>query len=140
MLVGQIMSTKVVTVEMDDTLKIVQSIFDNLKFHHLVVMDHGTVVGVVSDRDMLKALSPHIGTNIENHRDVATLNKKVHQIMTRKPVVLNQQASVADAITVFNTSRISCLPIVNNDNRLVGILSWRDIMKSLQTEPAPAAV
>jgi len=139
MLVRQIMSTNVVTVEMDDTLKTVQTIFENLKFHHLLVLDGGKLVGVISDRDLLKAISPNIGTNIESYRDAATLNKKVHQIMTRKPVTLNQQASVASAIEVFNCNRISCLPVVNDDSRLVGILSWRDILKNLQARPDPVA-
>jgi len=132
MLVKQIMSAQVVTVEMDDTLQVVKAIFENLRFHHLLVVEDGELVGVVSDRDLLKAISPNIGSNTESYRDTATLNKKVHQIMTRNPVTLNQNASLHDAIRIFNGNRISCLPVVNDTARLVGILSWRDILKHLE--------
>lgn len=132
MQVNEIMSSKVVTVGMDDTLKVVKALFENLPFHHLLVVEDGKLIGVISDRDLLKAISPNIGTNIESYKDVATLNKKVHQIMSRNPVTLPPDASVIDAITAFNSHSISCLPIVDGSAKVVGIVSWRDMLKSMQ--------
>ena len=131
MIVGDIMSRKVVTVEMDDPLHTVKEIFDRLHFHHLPVLEEGTVFGVVSDRDLLKALSPNIGTSTETYKDTATLNKRVHQIMSRKPITLHPEAAVLEAIQVFNSHRISCIPIVDHHGKLVGLLSWRDILRAL---------
>jgi acetoin utilization protein AcuB len=51
--------------------------------------------------------------------------------MTRKPVKLDQSAQVKDAIRVFNVERISCIPVVDEKNRPIGIVSWRDILQSL---------
>ena len=60
--VDSIMTRRVVSVEMDDRLDVVKKIFDTLKFHHLLVVDdRGKLKGVVSDRDLLKALSPYVG-------------------------------------------------------------------------------
>jgi acetoin utilization protein AcuB len=129
-----IMSNTVVTVEMDDQLRTVKEIFDNMKFHHLLVVDAGKLAGVVSDRDLLKALSPRLGTLAESDIDTATLNKRVHQIMTRNPVSLHPEASVLDAVNLFNTHRVSCIPIVDNNQHPVGILSWRDLLKSLASK------
>ncbi len=126
------MTKRVVTVEMDDKLSLVKEIFDNSKFHHLLVVDDGKLFGVVSDRDLLKSVSPNIGTMVVTYKDMATLNKRVHQIMTRKPVTLTPDASISDAIKVFNQHRISCIPIVDEDFRPVGIVSWRDIMRYLE--------
>ena len=72
------MTKKVVTVEMDDSLRLVKEIFDNVSFHHLLVVDGGKLYGVISDRDLLKNLSPNIGTVAETSRDLAALNKKAH--------------------------------------------------------------
>jgi acetoin utilization protein AcuB len=130
--VRQIMSSKPVTVEMDDSLRTVKEIFDHLHFHHLVVVEEGRLYGVISDRDLLKALSPNLGTAAESSRDAATLNKRVHQVMTRKPITLHPDASLMEAINVFNTHRISCIPIVDHEHRPVGLLSWRDIFRSMQ--------
>jgi acetoin utilization protein AcuB len=128
--VGDIMTARVVTVEMDDRLEVVKQIFDTLNFHHLLVIDERKkLTGVVSDRDLLKALSPQLGSAAETTRDAATLNKRVHQIMSRKLLTLHPRAAVTDAVQLFLEHRISCIPIVNEEFKPVGILSWRDVMK-----------
>jgi acetoin utilization protein AcuB len=130
--VRSLMTTRVVSVEMDDRLDVVKKIFDTLKFHHLLVVDdRGKLKGVVSDRDLLKALSPYVGSATENARDIATLNKRVHQIMSRNLITLHPRASVPEAVTLFLEQRISCIPIVDEALKPVGILSWRDILKTL---------
>jgi acetoin utilization protein AcuB len=129
--VEDIMTRTVVTVELDDKLALVKEIFDRLKFHHLLVVESKRVVGVVSDRDLLKALSPNLGTMTETSRDAATLNKRVHQIMTRKPVTLHPGASIMDAVNTFNTHTISCIPVVDSSFKPLGIVSWRDLLKAL---------
>src|ERR1039457_6340249 len=102
MIVQDIMSRRVVTVELDDKISAVKEIFDNLKFHHVLVVEDGVLLGVVSDRDLLKALSPNIGTSTESYKDTATLNKRVHQIATRHPIVLREDATIDEAIDLFN--------------------------------------
>ena len=114
-------------------LGVAKEIFGNVRFHHLLVVENNKLFGVLSDRDLLKALSPNLETAAENREDRATLNKRVHQVMSRKPITLNEKASVYDAIHLFNTEIITCIPIVNDDNRPVGIISWRDIIKMLGT-------
>ena len=136
--VGSIMTARVVTVEMDDRLEVVKKIFDTLKFHHLLVVDdRKKLTGIVSDRDLLKALSPNIGSAAETARDIATLDKRVHQIMSRKPLTLHPGADVSEAVALFLENRISCIPIVNPDFKPVGILSWRDVMKLLGSPRGP---
>lgn len=129
--VSKIMTTPVVTVEMDDELRVVKTIFDSTKFHHLLVVDAGKLCGVVSDRDLLKTLSPYVGSASETARDAATLKKKVHQIMTRKPVAVLDNASIEAVLQIFVEHNFSCVPVINIDNKPVGIVSWRDIIKYL---------
>jgi acetoin utilization protein AcuB len=131
MTVEGFMNKSIVTVEMDDLLSTVREIFDNVPFHHLLVVESGKLVGVVSDRDLLKALSPNIGTAAETTTDSATLNKRVHQIMTRKPVTLKPKAGIYDAIEIFNNHNISCIPVVDDEYKPIGIMSWRDILKAI---------
>lgn len=127
--VSDIMSKQVVTVDFDDRLSTVKDIFDNVKFHHLLVVEGGTLFGVVSDRDLLKSISPNIGTNRYTPRDLETLNKPVHSVMSRNLVTLRESASIEDAIALFNAHAISCIPIVDADNHILGIMTWRDIFK-----------
>lgn len=125
-----LMAPHVVTVELDDRLETVKKIFDSEKFHHLLVVDAGKLCGVISDRDLLRALSPRIGTPSETESDAATLKKRVHQIMTRKPVTLPPEATVGDAVRVFREHRVSCIPIVDATFKPIGIVSWRDLLTS----------
>lgn len=130
--VKEIMTKRIVTVAMDDSLKIVKDVFDNVSFHHLLVIEAGKLAGVISDRDLLRAIGPKLGTVAETLADTADLNKRAHQIMTREPVVLSPDAGIEEAVRVFNRNRISCVPIVNDAGKPVGIVSWRDILKTLE--------
>ncbi|WP_017446939.1 CBS domain-containing protein [Gayadomonas joobiniege] len=126
-----LMSTRLVSVKLDDPLSTIKDIFDNTKFHHLLVIENAKLLGVISDRDLLKSLSPNIGTAAETAKDLSSLNKKAHQIMHRDPVVISENALVQDAIFMFNEYGVSCIPVVDNHNSAVGIISWRDIMRAL---------
>lgn len=131
MKIEEIMSSRLVTVELDDSLSVVKELFDNTGFHHLLVIEADKLRGVISDRDLLKALSPTLGTVAEKLSDRDSLKKKVHQIMSRKPISLELSATVVDAVSLFNVKTISCIPIVDSVGRPVGIVSWRDIMQRL---------
>ena len=132
MSIAKIMSTRLVTVKLDDTLLQVKAIFEKAHFHHLLVVEEGKLLGVISDRDLFKALSPRLGTAAETSKDLASLNKKVHQIMSRELVSIDQQADVFSAIQMFNLHKISCLPVVDGKGNAVGIVSWRDILKLIE--------
>lgn len=129
--ITDIMSVGVVSVDPYDQLAAVKAIFDKTRFHHLLVVEEGVLVGVISDRDLLKSISPRIGTLAETSRDAATLKQRVHQVMSRKAVVLPQTASLSDAVHRFNTYGVSCLPVVNDDAHPVGIVTWRDVLKAI---------
>ncbi|PCK06945.1 MAG: CBS domain-containing protein [Alteromonadaceae bacterium] len=131
MKVSKLMSKNVVVVKMDDPLSKVKDIFDQTEFHHLLVVDNEILRGVISDRDLLKSISPKIGTVAATDKDLASLNRKAHQIMTRKPISLKETSTLKDAVDIFNQNKISCIPIVSEDEKPVGILSWRDIMREL---------
>jgi acetoin utilization protein AcuB len=133
--VEEIMTTKIVTVELGDRLSMIKEIFDQSKLHHLLAVEDSRLYGVVSDRDLLKALSPSLGTVSETFKDRAALNKQVHQIMTRKPITLRPDAALADAADLLITRNISCIPIVDAEMRPLGIVTWRDVLKALASRP-----
>lgn len=132
MKISDLMSSPVVTVEPDDSLAVVGEIFNNTHFHHLLVVEKSKLVGVVSDRDWLKAISPNLDTASEQARDRATLNKRVHQIMSRRPITLTVANNLADIIECFDEHLISCIPIVDEANKPLGIISWRDLIKLMK--------
>jgi acetoin utilization protein AcuB len=129
MIVDDIMSKTLLTVNVDDNLWTVKQLFKESGFHHLIVVQDDKLIGIVSDRDYLKAISPRIDTPTESAKDTETLNKTVQQIMTSNVITLKPNTDVYDAIDVFNNHKISCLPVVNQDKQPIGIISWRDILR-----------
>ena len=130
MRLDSIMTSPVVTVEMDDTLAALWEIFDNVRFHHLLVIEDGKLRGVISDRDLLKASSPFVNTFAEQKRDLTLLKKRAHQIMSRKPITISKEATSEEASQLMLRRSISCLPVVSADGRIDGIITWRDLLAS----------
>ena len=95
--ISAIMSKRVVTVSPDDSLGVVRRLFDEHRFHHLIVVENGVARGVISHRDLLKHLSPFVGTLSEAKRDAWTLEKRVHQIMSRGIVWAEPETPITDA-------------------------------------------
>ena len=48
-----------------------------------------------------------------------------------RPITLRQEAGIAEAVELLLKNRISCVPIVDDDFKPVGIVSWRDLLRTL---------
>ena len=132
MIIADIMIAKPVTVGMDTELWVIKEIFDHVYFHHLLVEDESdnTFVGVISDRDLLSALSPYIHTAAETLRDKETLRKRAHQIMSRQVDTVTPATDCNSAVQKMLDADISCLPVVDDDRVIQGIVTWKDFLKS----------
>ena len=62
MTVSDIMTSEVITAGMDDTVEEIAKIFEQKHIHHIPILEGTRIVGVVSDRDVLKAISPFANT------------------------------------------------------------------------------
>lgn len=138
--IDAIMTRHIVSVSMDDNLKTIRKLFHSEQFHHLLVMESDRqLAGIISDRDFFRAISPNASKDCACAKDLATLNKKAHQIMSRHPVVLQSGTSVETAIRVLVKHSLSCLPVVDTQGIAVGIVSWKDILRYMTLLKIPAA-
>jgi acetoin utilization protein AcuB len=128
-IIADIMSTRVVTVEMDDRLSVAKEIFDQANFHHLLVVDERKLEGVLSERDLLRAISPNLGSSAETVKDLETLQKRVHQVMTRNPVTIASHINLDAATRILLEHNIGCLPVLEQGD-LVGIVTWKDLLRA----------
>lgn len=128
--ITEVMTCPIHSVTLDHFLKDVKDIFDNHDIRHLIVIEEGALIGVVSERDLLRNISPYLSSHVFTTRDIASLNQRVIHIVTRNPHFLNLHASVDDAITLFNSVRIGCIPIVDQDQMPVGIVTRGDIIRN----------
>ncbi|NOX53581.1 MAG: CBS domain-containing protein, partial [Planctomycetes bacterium] len=129
MLVREIMHFPVITVGMDDSLNTARTLLARHNIHHLVVRSEGKVVGVVSDRDVWTHLSPFVGREwSERQQDLETLERRVHQIMSRDPVLVSPETDAADAAALLVREGVSCLPVTDDGGKLVGIVTTKDLL------------
>jgi acetoin utilization protein AcuB len=130
MKLSSIMTKEVMTAEMDTPLTDICRMFDEEKFHHLVVIEDDELRGVISDRDLLRALSPFLNTAAEQNRDLATMRRRAHQIMSRNPVTVAEDATVDDTAQLMIRENISCVPVMSSDGHVEGIVTRTDLLRA----------
>ncbi len=128
--VADIMTAAPVTIALDTTMEEVRAVFESRRFHHLIVLDDDRrTAGVVSDRDLLSTVSPFVGKMAERSADLASLQRRAHQVMSRRLVAVRPNTLLHAAARVMLDYKISCLPVVDRDLRCVGILTLRDVVR-----------
>ena len=89
----------------------------------------GRVVGIVSHRDLLKAmLSTVIEFSKEDRIDLLK-ETEVSQVMTKEVQFTHPEESVADAVQRMLDYKVGCLPVVNQNHELVGLVTETDAMQ-----------
>ena len=132
--VSEIARTVLVTVTMDHSVGRARDIMKMKKIRHLLVMDEGDLVGIVTDRDVKHHLSPRIDTPVESSEDEKTLETKIHQVMTRNLITISPDTPIAEAASLLLKHKISCLPVIDKDGSVMGIVTDADFLGYLARE------
>ena len=117
-----------VTVGLDATLGTVRHVFLSHGVQHVLVVEDSVLRGVVSDREVLHALSPYLDTASEQARDLQTLRRPVHQVMDHHPVTVRPDATLDEVARLFATHRFGWLPVVEPTGHPLGVITWRDLL------------
>jgi CBS domain-containing protein len=127
MLVSQILRTKgdtVFTVAPTETISAVAALLHSRRVGALVVLDAERVVGIVSERDVVRAMA---------EGGAAALGESVSGVMTRDVLFAQPGETVDSLLSRMTDRRIRHLPVCQKD-RLVGIVSIGDLVKSKISE------
>jgi CBS domain-containing protein len=126
--VRDIMSDQVVTISSDDTLSTVEDIMTLGRVRHMPVVRSGLLVGVVSERDLLRASLSTLSAFGNEQRRAFLQVVEIKRVMSAPPVVIGPDASVKEAALVMAERKIGCLPVVES-GRLVGMLTETDVLR-----------
>lgn len=124
-----IMVRDVICVNIDARLPEVKAVMQKNGFHHLPIIENDILVGIISDRDLLRMISPFIDSLSEQQRDLETLNHAAHQIMTRQPIAVKADSPIEKIVNWMMQASISCIPVIDEDQHVLGIITWRDLLK-----------
>lgn len=111
------------------------------RIRHLVVTETGgEVVGVVSERQILKHFSPWL-SEVAPSAEVQTPFPRcqVRDIMAQPPITIRANTSIRAAAGIFAAKKIGCLPVVQGRNHLVGLVTAVDVLKFVGRHHLPEA-
>jgi CBS domain-containing protein len=122
------MSTRIVTIPAGERLSTVEDIMTLGGVRHMPVVKAGRLVGVVSERDLLRAsLSAFSGVGTEERR--AFLHGvEISEVMSDPPITIGPDAPVEEAARVMAERKIGCLPVVEKDE-LIGMITETDLLR-----------
>jgi len=140
MTVQDLMSDRVITIDIDTPFTEACRMFPSIHIHHLPVLDSsGYLVGMFSTTDALYALNNLVHKKIRDEDHVNQLID-IESIMTSgKIYTLSSSSDLNDAITLLQDVNINSIPVVD-DGILVGILTTHDLLKALQDDKALTSV
>ncbi|WP_320171378.1 CBS and ACT domain-containing protein [Maridesulfovibrio sp.] len=132
MLIKNWMTAEVITLTHDRSMMKAAKLMKDNDIHRLpIVDDDGILVGIVSDRD-IKEASPSKATTLDMHELYYLLSEiKVKDIMTRKVITVTVEDTVEKAAVLMEDNKIGGLPVVDEKNKCVGIITDTDVFKVL---------
>jgi CBS domain-containing protein len=128
--VADVMTRDVRTLGPNDQLALADELMKQGRFRHVVVVDDGRVVGVLSQRDIFHgALAWSLGHGRKAHEQLLATSS-VKNVMASHLVTVDPDAPLAEAAALLREHKIGCLPVVAGD-ALVGILTEGDFLALL---------
>ncbi len=118
---------------LDDTFETAMDLLRKGRFHHAPVLnpDDQAVVGIVSDRDLLRQHPRALGMAGERDDDHKTLQDGVAKFMTRKPIWCTSECSPVKVITLMLDHHIDSVLVSTDGKTLDGIVTPRNLIKTL---------
>lgn len=131
MYINEKMSKNVVSVKADSLVSKAYQLMVETKHSKLpVVDDENKLVGIITDR-LIEEVNPHRATSLSEYEINHLLSKiKVMEIMNTGVFKIKENSFIEDAALIMKENKISFLPVINDDNKVSGIVSRTDVFKA----------
>jgi CBS domain-containing protein len=126
--VQDVMTRKVAVLHEEENLELAEWGMKTFRFRHLPVVDGEKLVGLVSERDILRASI----SSLDEAHDLRDDNLKryffVREIMTTDVISVRPETSLIEAAAIMSINKLDCLPVTRADGMLVGIVTASDFL------------
>ena len=129
------MPDTMVTISEGDRLSTVEDIMTLGHVRHMPVTHQGKLVGVVSERDLLRASLSSLTQDRSDAHRAFLHGVEIGQVMSAPPVVIAPDASVEEAAKAMAERKIGCLPVVDGED-LIGLITETDVLRYFAGLPA----
>ena len=124
---ADIVKPNYITVAPEDTLGEVAEKMTGANVGAVIVRDHGRLIGILTERDMLRAMAARVHTS----------DARVRVWMTENPVTASAEMTLDDAAQVMLDNGFRHLPVVDGET-ILGVVSLRRVLGG-RRQPAEAA-
>jgi CBS domain-containing protein len=139
--VASIMYPEPIAVHRDDLVVTLAARLAQAGVRHACVVDGtGCVTGIVSDRDLRRVLGDPMRALFERTLPAPVRELRVGQIMTANPRTILQDDPISLALSLLSSTRFGALPVVDERDRLRGIVSYLDVLKYFEEASASGAL
>lgn len=118
------------TVSRDLTLRELEDLFEKDDFNAYPVEERSQVVGLVSKFDFLACFVFSTATMVPRYDDL--MNHTVSNIMTPDFIYVRGETKLTRVLQLMVDHRIRSMPVIEGDQRLLGMISREDLMRALQ--------
>jgi CBS domain-containing protein len=125
---SDIMRPELIEAAPEDTLGEVADRMNEVNVGAVVVKDHGRLIGILTERDMLKAMGARVHTS----------EARVRQWMTPDPITAAHDMEVEEAARIMLDNGFRHLPVVDEAGRVIGVVSLRRVVAATNVAADPA--
>jgi CBS domain-containing protein len=126
--IADVMRPEFIEVAPEDTLGEVADRMNALNVGAVIVKDFGRLIGILTERDLLKAMAARVHTS----------EARVRQWMTENPVTASADTDVEEAARVMLDNGFRHLPVLDESGRVTGVVSLRRVVGATATARDPA--
>jgi CBS domain-containing protein len=127
--VRDIMKRKVVTIAAGERLSTVEDIMTLGGVRHIPVVRGGDLVGVVTERDLLRTSLSNLNQYGADARRAFLSAVEIARVMSSPAITIAQAAPVEEAAREMAERKIGCLPVVDEDEHFVGLVTETDLLR-----------
>jgi len=129
MLVKNWMSKPLIAVDADDAIGYGIKLLEQHNISMLPVVEKGKLIGITTDRDLIRALVSNTIDPEGNETRNLNLAIKIKEIISRDPVTVPLDHTVEETAQLLLKHKISGVPVVNEEGNLVGAITQTDILR-----------
>ncbi|WP_319407144.1 CBS domain-containing protein [uncultured Desulfosarcina sp.] len=133
MFISKFMTKDVITLGSDSDIAEAKQLMIRYRIRHLpVTRPDRTLIGIVSDRDVRSAMPSKFFNDhgIEETETDRLTGVLVQEIMTKDPVSVSLSSTIQDALLLIEKTRVGAFPVVDENLKVVGIVSDRDLLNA----------
>lgn len=131
MVAEELMSTRLIVVQVTQSIRRVMTMLSESDVRHLPVVDEGRLVGMVSDRDLRVLVDPVFEASSSHTTHGAVLDQPISVLMSSDVISVEPESEVEEVIDLMIEHKIGALPVIEPGSaKLVGIISYVDVLRA----------